>query len=84
VTGFPATRSPREKVVLIDQLLHGSTGITSMAIRDPVAVNLIEGKLADVIAFLDRLKPMGRRVRQARTRHSPSGWKRVRTFANGP
>jgi hypothetical protein len=55
VASFPATGSPREKVVLIDQLLHGFHWYHQHGYTRPVAVNLIEGKLADVIAFLDRL-----------------------------
>ncbi len=55
VTGFSAARSPREKLILIDQLLHGFHWYHHHGYTQPVAVNLIEGKLADVIAFLDRL-----------------------------
>ena len=55
VTGFPAARNPRDKVVMIDQLLHGFHWYQQQGYTRPVAVNLIEGKLADVIAFLDHL-----------------------------
>jgi hypothetical protein len=53
---FPQARSPQEKVFLIDRLIHGfhwyfKTGKPTR----PVAVNLIQGKLTAVIAFLDSL-----------------------------
>jgi hypothetical protein len=56
VSAFPAARTPREKMILIDRLIHGfhwyyKTGGPTR----PVAVNLIEGRLSDVVAFLDRL-----------------------------
>jgi len=53
---FPRARTPREKVLLIDRLIHGfhwyykTNGPTR-----PVAVNLIEGSMSDVVAFLDAL-----------------------------
>jgi hypothetical protein len=56
VAAFPAARTPQEKMFLIDRLIHGfhwylKTGGPTR----PVAVNLIEGRLNDVVAFLDRL-----------------------------
>ena len=56
VSAFPAARTPREKMLLIDRLIHGFHYYykTSDPTR-PVAVNLIEGRLSDVVAFLDRL-----------------------------
>ncbi len=56
VNAFPSARTPQEKVLLIDRLIHGfhlyykTNGPTR-----PVAVNLIEGRLGDVVAFLDDL-----------------------------
>ena len=56
VNSFPSARTPREKVLLIDRLIHGfhwyykTNGPTR-----PVAVNLIEGPMSEVVAFLDRL-----------------------------
>ena len=56
VAAFPAARTLQEKMLLIDRLLHGfhyfykTNGPTR-----PVAVNLIQGKLGDVVAFLDSL-----------------------------
>jgi hypothetical protein len=53
---FTTARSPQEKMLAIDKLIHGfhwylKTGKPSR----PVAVNLIEGSLSRVVAFLDRL-----------------------------
>jgi hypothetical protein len=56
VRAFPAARTPQQKMLLIDRLIHGfhwyykTNGPTR-----PVAVNLIEGRLGDVVAFLERL-----------------------------
>lgn len=53
---FATTRLPRERMVLIDGLLHRfhweSDGVIS---GRPGATSLIEGKMHDVMAFLDRL-----------------------------
>ena len=56
VDRFPATRSEREKVLLIDRLLHGFHWHckTNEPTR-PAAINLIEGRLGDVMDFLDSL-----------------------------
>ena len=56
VDAYPAARTPQEKMLLIYRLIHGfhwylKTGGPTR----PVAVNLIEGRLSDVVAFLDRL-----------------------------
>ncbi|MFH1084512.1 MAG: hypothetical protein V1772_01940 [Chloroflexota bacterium] len=53
---YPAARTDRERMLLIDRLLHGfhyyfRTGAPTR----PVAINLIEGRLREVVAFLDRL-----------------------------
>ena len=53
---FPKARTPRDKMLLIDCLIHGfhiyyKTGETTR----PVAVNLIDGRMNEVINFLDRL-----------------------------
>ncbi len=56
VRDFPATHSYRERMVLIDSLLHRfhweSDGVTD---GRPGATNLIHGKMKEVVAFLDRL-----------------------------
>ena len=58
VRAFPSARTAREKVLLIDRVIHCfhwySKGNVSGPTR-PVAVNLIEGRLAEVVAFLDSL-----------------------------
>lgn len=56
VRAFPTAQTPQEKMILIDRLIHGfhwyaKTGKPTR----PVAVNLIEGRLRDVVAFLERL-----------------------------
>jgi hypothetical protein len=56
VATFPATGTPQAKMLAIDRLIHGFHWYlkTNRPTR-PVAVNLIEGRLNDVVAFLDRL-----------------------------
>jgi hypothetical protein len=56
VKAFPTARTPREKVLLIDRLIHGFHWFhkTNSPTR-PVAVNLIEGRLGDVVEFLEEL-----------------------------
>ena len=56
VTSFPSANTVRQKVILIDQLIHGFHWALKEGTRTrPVAINLIEGKLSQVIAFLDDL-----------------------------
>jgi len=56
VAAYPAARTAREKMLLIDRLLHGFHWYyKDNSPTRPVAVNLIEGRLGDVIAFLDSL-----------------------------
>jgi hypothetical protein len=56
VQAFPRSQSLQEKTLLIDRLIHGfhwyfkTNGPTR-----PVAINLIEGRLDEVVAFLDNL-----------------------------
>ena len=56
VRQFPATHSHRERMVLIDTLIHRfhweSDGVTD---GRPGATSLIQGKMKDIMAFLDRL-----------------------------
>jgi len=60
VEAFPSARTPRERMLRIDRLLHGfhwylkANAATSAPTR-PVAVNLLEGRLGDVVAFLEGL-----------------------------
>ena len=66
VERFPRAQTAQQRMVLIDTLLHGfhwyaKTGEPTR----PVAVNLIDLRLDDVIAFLDDLtwRPARRRAR---------------------
>ena len=56
VREFPLARTLQEKVLLIDRLIHGFHWYykTESPTR-PVAVNLIEGTMGEVVAFLDSL-----------------------------
>jgi hypothetical protein len=55
VKRFPSASKLQEKVLLIDALIHGYHWNQKYGYTRPVAINLIEGKLSDVISFLDRL-----------------------------
>jgi hypothetical protein len=56
VRSFPAAKTPQAKMVLIDRLIHGFHWyLKTHTPTRPVAVNLIEGRLRDVVIFLDRL-----------------------------
>lgn len=56
VKQFPLSRSYTEKIVLIDEVLHGFHWYAkNNTPTRPVAINLIEGRLKDVIDFLDML-----------------------------
>ena len=55
---FPQARTPQEKMFRIDRLLHGFHYASFQHTRTPtrpVAINLIDGRLNDVIEFLERL-----------------------------
>ena len=56
VAAFPAARTPQEKVLLIDRLIHGFHWYAQkQCVTRPVAINLIEGRLRDVVVFLDEI-----------------------------
>ena len=58
VNAFPSARTPQEKVMLIDRLIHGFHWYLKDKVNSPtrpVAVNLIEGRMGEVVAFLDSL-----------------------------
>ena len=55
VKRFPSAVKLQEKVLLIDTLIHGYHWNQKYGFTRPVAINLIEGKLSDVITFLDGL-----------------------------
>jgi hypothetical protein len=52
---FPKARTTQEKMFLIDRLLHGFHYNLKYGHTRPVSVNLIQGKLSEVISFLDQL-----------------------------
>jgi len=56
VQKFPATRSYPQRMVLIDTLIHRFHWETAGVVDGrPGATSLIEGKMKDIMAFLDRL-----------------------------
>jgi ribosomal protein L37AE/L43A len=56
VDSFPTAENLRQKVFLIDQLIHGfHYFFKNNSPTRPVAVNLIQGRLKDVMAFLDNI-----------------------------
>jgi hypothetical protein len=64
VENFPRARTPQDKTILIDRLIHGFHGYYRNTSYEedpdgkplrPVAINLIEGRLSQVVAFLDEL-----------------------------
>jgi hypothetical protein len=55
VARFPRANGPREKMLLIDRLIHGFHYSIETGPRRPSAVNLIGGKLGEVIDFLNEL-----------------------------
>ncbi|MCC6443769.1 MAG: hypothetical protein IT210_09990, partial [Armatimonadetes bacterium] len=53
---FPGAAAPQEKMLLIGRLIHGFLRyFKTDGPPRPVAINLIEGKLDEVVAFLDSL-----------------------------
>jgi hypothetical protein len=54
IEDFPLARTPAKKMFLIDRLVHGFHYYGKTTTR-PVAINLIEGRLNEVIDFLDNL-----------------------------
>jgi predicted RNA-binding Zn-ribbon protein involved in translation (DUF1610 family) len=56
VDQFPKAKSPQEKMLLIDQLIHGFHHfLGSGRTRRPAGINLIDGSLEFVMQFLDQL-----------------------------
>ena len=55
VQRFLKAKMPQERVLLIDRLIHGFHWYHKFGPTRPAAVNLIEGRLSEVIAFLDGL-----------------------------
>lgn len=55
VRRWPETKTRTDKVLLIDELIHQCHYDARLGPTRPVAVNLIQGKLAQLRAFLDEL-----------------------------
>ena len=58
VAGYPTARTPQQKMILIDQLVHAfhfSLATDPTRPTRAACVNLIKGKLHEVVAFLDEL-----------------------------
>jgi len=55
VRKFPVAKSYQARMYLIDWLIHGFHWHQKYGATRPVAVNLIGGRLSDVIEFLDNL-----------------------------
>lgn len=56
VQEFKIAHTAKEKTILIDRLLHGFHWyLKTKKPTRPVAINLIEGRLEEVVAFLDNL-----------------------------
>ena len=56
VADFPKGRTPQARMLIIDRLIHGfHYYYVDNSITRPVAVNLIEGRMGDVVRFLDSL-----------------------------
>ena len=52
---YPKCRTPQEKMLYIDRLVHAVHESTNHLWTLPAAVNLIEGKMEAVVAFMDEL-----------------------------
>lgn len=58
VESYPGCRSPRDKMLAIDRLIHSfhySLRSDPTLPTRPAAVNLVEGRLRDIVPFLDEL-----------------------------
>jgi hypothetical protein len=60
VVKLPKAKTPEEKMILIDQLIHEAHQWTDSKFKEPVftrpaAVNIIKGKMKQVMRFLDQL-----------------------------
>jgi hypothetical protein len=60
VTKLPKAKTPEEKMILVDQLIHEAHQWTDAKFKEPVftrpaAVNIIKGRMKQVMQFLDQL-----------------------------
>lgn len=77
--GFQRAGSPREKMLLIDRLIH-AFHIRLSAVGRPAAANLIQGSLQEVIHFLDGLS--GGDASAAGLEDSRTPWRRTLASAD--
>jgi len=75
VEQFPAARTPQEKMLLIDRLIHGFHFNLQFGPTRAAGVNLIEGNYHEVVEFLDRLT-YGEGSTPG-TRQSRSAWRQI-------
>lgn len=78
-TVFPQSRSAKEKMILIDQLIH-EFHVGLKEVGRPVAANLIQGKLYEVIRFLDELTYGDKSATEVSS--SQDSWRRKLTSAS--
>jgi hypothetical protein len=71
---YPRARTPGEKMVIIDTMIHRyHWEHTKDGVTRPGACNLIEGRLHDIVVFLDELSH-GERSTPG-TRHTQQAWR---------
>jgi hypothetical protein len=85
---WPAARSPREKLLLIDRLIHCWHWEEQHRVRGvgrPTGVNFIEGSRASVLALLDGLTRGEQSAPQLAERHASwkAQWDEVRAAQDG-
>ena len=82
---FPKGQSYREKMYQINRLIHGFHWHQKHGATRPVAVNLIKGRLVEVIEFLDRLSYGEESTRGIQENHEEwiENCKYVRSWAYG-
>lgn len=85
LTRFDQAHTAREKLFAIDRLIHAfhynlTAGAKKPTASRPAAANVLEGSLADVVGFLDRLShgdaatPEMRETRAAYEQRMPQTW----------
>jgi hypothetical protein len=72
---FPQAQTANAKMLLIDRLIHAFHVDLKQDIGRPVAANLIQGSLAEVIEFLDRLTNEGTSAADSESPHA--AWRRT-------
>ncbi len=74
---WPRARTPRDKLLLIDGLVHAAHVPARLGFCRPAAVNLIEGNMREVLRFLD--EPAYSDLSTPGVRDVRDGWRRLRT-----